>query len=75
MNYGNLSPSFSVKSIEFSACSDVYNCYLYTIVMSNEFSFFVNICKTAALKTWLHGGVPKIFENLILFSTLLSELF
>ena len=75
MNYGNLSPSFSVKSIEFSACNDVYDCYLYTIVMSNEFSFFVNICKTAALKTRLDRGVPTIFENLILFSTLLSELF
>ena len=50
MNYGNLSLWFSVKSIEFSACSDVYDCYLCTIEMRNEFSFFVNICKTAALK-------------------------
>ena len=33
MNYGNLTPWFSVKSIEFSACSDVYDCYLCTIEM------------------------------------------
>ena len=45
MNYGNLTPWFSVKSIEFSACSDVYDCYLCTIEMR-----FLNIWKMAALK-------------------------